>query len=243
MRILIIEDERNLSRFLELELRHEGYETYVQDDGKKGLEVALELDWDLILLDLMLPQLNGMEVCRRLRQEKRTPIIMMTARNTTMDLVMGLDQGADDYIFKPFAIEELLARIRSVLRRIDYDYEDYEIAKEQDQSNTILQNGSLTMNVVTREVKKDGSPLLLTRREYELLEYFLRHKGETLTRSQILEDLWGNDETNNIVDVYVRYLRNKLDNGETKKNSFISTVRGVGYCMKVREDVIIENED
>lgn len=231
-KILIIEDEKNLLRFLELELRHEGYETFSQEDGRKGLKLALECDWDVILLDLMLPSMNGIEVCRRIRQEKNTPIIMMTARDSVMDRVIGLDQGADDYIAKPFAIEELLARLRSVLRRVDYDNKD-NVRHSKDVK--VLVNGDLTMDLTSREVRRQGVLIELTTREFEILEYFLRHKGEVLTRPAIVKQLWediDNPHNTNIVDVYVRYLRNKIDH--SKEKSMIETVRGVGYVMEDR---------
>jgi DNA-binding response OmpR family regulator len=221
-RILIIEDEANLARFIELDLIHEGYEVHVSHDGREGLELALSEDWGLILLDLMLPSLNGMEVCRRLRAVKQTPVIMITARDSVFDRVMGLDSGADDYIVKPFAIEELLARIRALFRRVQPS-SDYE---------QILTCKDLTVDVKARVVKKGGQMIELTKREYDLLVTFLQNIDIVLTRDVLLNKVWGFDtevETN-VVDVYVRYLRHKLD--ETDKERYIQTVRGAGYVMR-----------
>ncbi|MBB5323348.1 DNA-binding response OmpR family regulator [Anoxybacillus tepidamans] len=220
-RILIIEDEANLARFIELDLLHEGYEVSVCHDGREGLELALSEDWGLILLDLMLPSLNGMEVCRRLRAVKQTPVIMITARDSVFDRVMGLDSGADDYIVKPFAIEELLARIRALFRRIHP-------SSEQE----CLTFKDLVVDMKARVVKKEGQVVELTKREYDLLVTFLQNVDIVLTRDALLNKVWGFDtevETN-VVDVYVRYLRHKLD--ETDKERYIQTVRGAGYVMR-----------
>ncbi|MBA2875086.1 response regulator transcription factor [Thermaerobacillus caldiproteolyticus] len=221
-RILIIEDEANLARFIELDLTHEGYEVCVSHDGREGLEMALSEDWGLILLDLMLPNLNGMEVCRRVRSVKQTPIIMITARDSVFDRVMGLDSGADDYIVKPFAIEELLARIRALFRRVQLPSEGEQILTFKD----------LTVDLNARTVKKGDEIIELTKREYDLLVTFLQNINIVLTRDTLLNKVWGFDtevETN-VVDVYVRYLRHKLD--ENDKESYIQTVRGAGYVMR-----------
>ncbi|MFH5780310.1 response regulator transcription factor [Heyndrickxia oleronia] len=223
-RILIIEDEKNLARFIELELKYEGYEVKVTNDGREGLQSALQEDWDVVLLDLMLPSLNGMEVCRRLRQEKDTPIIMITARDSVIDRVSGLDHGADDYIVKPFAIEELLARLRSIFRRIEihdpktqltsYTFRDLFVEKE------------------SRIVKKNDKIIDVTKREYDLLLTLLENKNIVMTREVLLNKVWGyeTEVETNVVDVYIRYLRNKIDNpGE---ESYIQTVRGTGYVMR-----------
>lgn len=220
-RILIIEDEANLARFIELDLLHEGYEVRVCHDGREGLELALAEEWGLVLLDLMLPSLNGMEVCRRLRAVKKTPVIMITARDSVFDRVMGLDSGADDYIVKPFAIEELLARIRALFRRV-HPAMDQEYLTFKD----------LVVDVKARVVKKDGQTIELTKREYDLLVTFLQNVDIVLTRDTLLNKVWGFDtevETN-VVDVYVRYLRHKLD--EKDKDRYIQTVRGAGYVMR-----------
>jgi DNA-binding response OmpR family regulator len=223
-KILIIEDERNITRFLELELRHEGYEVKTADNGRTGLEIALEDDWDCILLDLMLPQLNGVEVCRRIRASKSTPVIMITARDSVMDRVSGLDSGADDYIAKPFAIEELLARIRSLLRRTS--------SSDEKKDETVFTIRQLTLKVQARQVIKNGQIIELTKREFELLYELMVNQNIVLSRESLLNKVWGYDvevETN-VVDVFIRYLRNKIDLGETE--SFIQTVRGMGYVIR-----------
>ncbi|MDO1605590.1 response regulator transcription factor [Lactobacillus sp. YT155] len=225
-KILIIEDEKNMARFVELELQHENYETHVEFDGRAGLNAALDGDYDAILLDLMLPELNGIEVCRRVRQEKDTPIIMMTARDSIIDRVSGLDHGADDYIVKPFAIEELLARLRALLRRIDLDDE------KKLNSDQILTYKDLEIEKDTRTVRRGGEIIELTKREFELLKTLMENQGTVLNRQTLLDDVWGeegNEETN-VIDVYIKYVRNKIDKpGEI---SYIQTVRGSGYVMK-----------
>ena len=225
-RILIVEDEKNLARFVELELKHEGYETEVHYNGRTGLEAALSGDWDAILLDLMLPELNGLEVCRRIRQSKNTPIIMMTARDSVIDRVSGLDHGADDYIVKPFAIEELLARLRASLRRIDIEG-DKNITKQ-----TTINYRDLTIEKENRVVRRGEEIIELTKREYELLLILMENINVVLSRDVLLNKVWGYEievETN-VVDVYIRYLRNKIDvSGE---DSYIQTVRGTGYVMR-----------
>ncbi|MFT8728237.1 MAG: response regulator transcription factor [Liquorilactobacillus ghanensis] len=225
-RILIIEDEKNLARFVELELQHEGYETAVHYNGRTGLEAALESDWDAILLDLMLPVLNGLEVCRQIRQVKSTPIIMMTARDSVIDRVSGLDHGADDYIVKPFAIEELLARLRALLRRID-------IESEQNASKqTKVTFRDLTIEKENRVVRRDDEVIELTKREYELLLALMENINVVLSRDVLLKKVWGYESEieTNVVDVYIRYLRNKID--RPGEESYIQTVRGTGYVMR-----------
>lgn len=223
-RILIIEDEKNITRFLELELKYEGYEVATADDGRAGLAKALEEEWDCILLDLMLPGLNGVEVCRRIRAVKSTPIIMITARDSVMDKVSGLDSGADDYISKPFAIEELLARLRALLRRTEVSVSE---TKEE-----VLTYRNLTLEVQARQVKKDGAIIDLTKREYELLYVLMLNQNIVLSRETLLNKVWGyeTEVETNVVDVYIRYLRHKLDSNEDE--SYIQTVRGTGYVMR-----------
>ena len=225
-RILIIEDEKNLARFVELELKHEGYETAVHFNGRTGLEAALSEDWDAILLDLMLPELNGLEVCRRVRQTKNTPIIMMTARDSVIDRVSGLDHGADDYIVKPFAIEELLARLRALLRRISIEGE-HNAAKQ-----TTLAYRDLTIEKENRVVRRGDDIIELTKREYELLLTLMENINVVLARDVLLSKVWGynSDVETNVVDVYVRYIRNKID--RAGEPSYIQTVRGTGYVMR-----------
>lgn len=225
-RVLIIEDEKNLARFVELELKHEGYETEIQTDGRRGLEAALGKEWDAILLDLMLPELNGLEVCRRIRPMKDTPIIIMTARDSVIDRVSGLDQGADDYIVKPFAIEELLARLRALFRRIDIE-EDH-----RSQKQTVINYRDLTIEKENRVVKRNDKNIELTKREYELLLILMENVNVVLSREVLLSRVWGykTDIETNVVDVYVRYLRNKID--LPGQESYVQTVRGTGYVMR-----------
>lgn len=225
-KILIIEDEKNLARFVELELNHEGYETEIHYNGRTGLEAALASDWDAILLDLMLPELNGIEVCRRIRQSKNTPIIMMTARDSVIDRVSGLDHGADDYVVKPFAIEELLARLRALLRRIDIE-SDKNVLKQ-----TTLSYRDLVIEKENRVVRRNEEVIELTKREYELLLTLMENINVVLSRDVLLNKVWGYEievETN-VVDVYIRYLRNKID--VPGEESYIQTVRGTGYVMR-----------
>lgn len=223
-RILIIEDEKNLARFIELEMKHEGYDTKVCSDGRSGLQLSLSENWDAILLDLMLPELNGMEVCRRIRQSNKiVPIIMITARDSVLDRVSGLDSGADDYVVKPFAIEELLARMRSLQRRV---------GAISSTELTMLTFKDLLVEIESCVVKKGGKVISLTKREYDLLVIFIRNINIVLTREVLLNKVWGYStgvETN-VVDVYVRYLRNKID--DQNEASYIQTVRGTGYVMR-----------
>ena len=227
-KILLVEDEEKLARMVELELKYEGYQVDKAADGRTGLDMAQTGDYDLILLDIMLPALNGMEVLRRLRRESLVPVIMLTARDTVMDKVAGLDAGADDYITKPFAIEELLARIRAALRN------QAEGAAEVPGQVGKLMAGPLTMDVDRHEVSVNGQEVELTRREFDLLRYLLENKEKVVTREVLLDNVWGFDfvgETNT-VDVYIRFLRSKID--ERFHIKLIHTVRGVGYV--IRED-------
>lgn len=219
-KILIIEDEKNISSFVKMELEFEGYITRVIEDGKQGLDEAINKDYDLILLDLMLPSLNGIEICRRLKKEKNTPIIMLSAKDSVMDKVSGLQMGADDYVSKPFAIEELLARIQVVFRR------------ENNANSKTLNFKDLSINIESRLVKKGDRELNLTNKEYELLLYLMENKEKVISRLSLLESVWGyNYETEtNVVDVYVRHLRNKLDTED--KEEYIKTVRSIGYVMR-----------
>ncbi len=225
-KILIVEDEKNLSRFVELELRHEGYEAQIAKNGREGLDLALAEDWDAILLDLMLPELNGLEVCRRIRQVKNTPIIMMTARDSVIDRVSGLDHGADDYIVKPFAIEELLARLRALLRRVDLE------SKQNSAKQTTVTYRDLTIEKENRVVRRGDEIIELTKREYELLLALMENVNVVLARDVLLKKVWGYESQieTNVVDVYIRYLRNKID--RPGEDSYIQTVRGTGYVMR-----------
>ena len=220
-RILLVEDEEKLARVVELELRYEGYEVEKAFDGREGLEKALSGRFDLLLLDIMLPSMSGMEVLRRLRRESQVPVIMVTARDAVVDKVSGLDSGADDYITKPFEIEELLARIRAALRK-----------RPARQEGTVLTAGPLTMDPERHEVTVRGTPVELTRREFDLLRYLLENKEKVISRESLLDNVWGFDfagETN-AVDVYIRFLRSKID--ERFGVKLIHTVRGVGYAIR-----------
>ncbi|HEQ3318151.1 TPA: two-component system response regulator CovR [Streptococcus pyogenes] len=223
-KILIIEDEKNLARFVSLELQHEGYEVIVEVNGREGLETALEKEFDLILLDLMLPEMDGFEVTRRLQTEKTTYIMMMTARDSIMDVVAGLDRGADDYIVKPFAIEELLARIRAIFRRQDIESE------KKVPSQGIYRD--LVLNPQNRSVNRGDDEISLTKREYDLLNILMTNMNRVMTRKELLSNVWKYDEAveTNVVDVYIRYLRGKID--IPGKESYIQTVRGMGYVIR-----------
>ena len=221
-RILIVEDEKNLARFVSLELQHEGYDVVTADNGREGLEMALEKDFDLILLDLMLPEMDGFEVTRRLQQEKD---MMMTARDSIMDIVAGLDRGADDYIVKPFAIEELLARIRATFRR-----QDIESAKNAPAKASTYRD--LKLDVQNRTVVRGDEAIPLTKREFDLLNTLLSNMNQVMTREELLLQVWKYDDAieTNVVDVYIRYLRGKID--VPGKESYIQTVRGMGYVIR-----------
>ena len=219
--ILLVEDEEKLARMVEMELKYEGYTVEKAFDGRKGLERALSGEFDLILLDIMLPQLSGMEVLRRLRKESQVPVIMLTARDSVMDKVSGLDSGADDYVTKPFAIEELLARIRAALR-----------GQNAKAGSGALTAGEVSMDVDRHQVTVRGENVELTKKEFDLLRHLLENKGRVLSRETLLDAVWGFDfvgETNS-VDVYIRFLRGKLDDAFGIK--LIHTVRGVGYVIK-----------
>lgn len=218
-KILIVEDEEKLARFLELELSHEGYAVAKAGDGRTGLTMAESGGFDLIVLDIMLPELSGLELLRRLRRTSSVPVILLTARGAVTDKVSGLDMGANDYITKPFAIEELLARIRVLLRpRTEESAED----------DHILRGCGIEMNTLSHAVTYAGAPVELTNREFVLLKTLLANRNIAMTREQLLETAWGYDymgETN-VVDVYVRYIRQKT------ADNVITTIRGVGYMIK-----------
>ncbi len=221
-KILLIEDEVKLARFVELELRYEGYDVVVCHDGREGLALINEGDFDMLLLDLMLPGLTGIEICRRVRKTSNVPIIMLTAKDEVIDKVAGLDSGADDYLTKPFAIEELLARMRVAFKHCE----------DRTSKKVHLQVQDLQIDTEKRAVTVGNTGVELTKKEYELLLYLVQNKNIVLTREQILNEVWGYSyigETN-VVDVYVRYLRAKIDEAFQKK--FIHTIRGVGYYVK-----------
>src|SRR5699024_3625437 len=221
-KILIVEDEEKLSRLLELELNYENYETEIASNGQDALLLLLNNDYDLVLLDIMIPELSGLEVLRRLRRQHiTTPVILLTARDEVHDKVSGLDLGANDYVTKPFQIEELLARIRAHLRM-----------ETKEESTDTLSMADLTVDTQTRQIYRDRQAITLTSREFDLLVYLMKHKKQGLTRDQLIEEVWGYDYMGdtNVVDVYIRYIRQKLDHGY--ENHLIHTVRGVGYMMK-----------
>lgn len=223
LKILIIEDEEKIARFIELELIHEGYKIIKANNGRLGLELAQGGEADLIILDVMLPQINGLEVLRRIRKNHDTPVIMLTARDAVMDKVSGLDAGADDYITKPFAIEELLARIRTALKKR---------VATQKKEDYIISCGLLSLDKLKHKVTYDAKEIELTNREFTLLQILLENKNIVLTRDVLIEKVCGYDycgETN-VMDVYVRFLRTKID--DVFKVKIISTVRGVGYVIK-----------
>ena len=222
--ILIIEDEEKIARFVELELTYEGYRVHKATNGRDGLELLKVQPFDLILLDIMLPGINGIEVLRRIRQFSDVPVILLTARDSVMDKVMGLDGGSNDYITKPFAIEELLARIRVHLRSRP--------KKEETEPSHVLQIGPIKIDTQQRSAWVHSNPVDLTKKEFDLLEYLMKNKNIVMDRDQIVERIWGYDfagETN-AVDVYIRYLRGKIE--EPFGIKAIHTVRGVGYVMK-----------
>ena len=223
-KILIVEDEAQLARFVELELQHEGYQADKAADGREGLAMMETGAYDLVLLDIMLPGLNGLEVLRRARKTVDTPVILLTARDTVMDKVTGLDMGAEDYVTKPFEIEELLARIRVCLRKND---------RKAAAGGGVLTAGLLTLDPGRHTVAYDGHDIELTFREFALLQALMENVNIVMSRNTLMERVWGYDymgETN-IVDVYVRYLRSKIDDVYGVK--LLHTVRGVGYVLRV----------
>ena len=226
-KILIIEDEEKIARFMELELSHEGYETDKATNGREGLEKIESGGYDLVILDIMLPELNGIEVLRRARRTTDVPVILLTARDSVTDKVSGLDMGANDYITKPFAIEELLARIRAIIRSSEKAAEKAPEQAEKEEDGSILSCSGVEMNTDSHEVTYNGQPVELTNREFILLRTLMENKNVAMTREKLLCDAWGYDyygETN-IIDVYVRYIRHKTS------DDVIKTIRGVGYIV------------
>lgn len=226
-KILIIEDEEKIARFVELELSHEGYETDKATNGREGLEKIESGGYDLVILDIMLPELNGIEVLRRARRTTDVPVILLTARDSVTDKVSGLDMGANDYITKPFAIEELLARIRAILRSSEKAAEKAPEPAEKEEDGSILSCSGVEMNTDSHEVTYNGQPVELTNREFILLRTLMENKNVAMTREKLLCAAWGYDyygETN-IIDVYVRYIRHKTS------DDVIKTIRGVGYIV------------
>lgn len=224
--ILIVEDEPKIARFTQLELEHEGFRTSIEGNGRRAYERIIQEDYDVVLLDVMLPEMDGFEICQKVRELSDVPIIMLTARDDIEDKVNGLDIGADDYITKPFAIKELLARIRLILRRKS-------VAQEKEEpKGEVLQVKNLKIIPAQYEVIVGNTKVSLTKKEYDLLEYLVRNKRVVLTREQILSTVWGYDYAGdtNVVDVYIRYLRSKLDDKFGEK--YIHTMRGIGYVVK-----------
>lgn len=226
-KILIVEDDSQIARFVELELEHEGYEVKKVDNGYDGINMLKNNEFDLMLLDIMLPGIDGVEVCREVREFSDLPIIMLTAKSELEDKVKGLDTGADDYLTKPFEIEELLARIRALLRRKKGDVE----------SANILETDSVVVNLDAHTVSRNNEKIELTKKEYDLLVYLIENEGIVVSREKLLNNVWGYDYTGetNIVDVYIRYLRSKIDDPFDKK--LIHTVRGVGYVLRSDDNV------
>jgi len=225
MRILIVEDEAGVAGFVEQGLIEAGYVVDVARDGADGLEYALAFEYDAVVLDIMLPKMNGLDVLHEMRNRRvKTPVLLLTARDGVDDRVQGLDVGADDYLVKPFAFPELLARIRALLRRPPL------------QSGNLLSMNDLEMDIVRREVRRAGKSIDLSPREFSLLELFLRHPNQVLTRTQIVEHVWDFDfySETNVVDVYIGYLRRKIDRGSA--SPLIQTVRGVGYRLSEMQD-------
>ena len=217
-RILIVEDESSISDFVKGELEYEGYEVCIKEDGRDGLEEALNNEYDLVILDIMLPSMNGFEICRRIKRVKATPVIMLSAKSSVIDKVNGLKLGADDYISKPFAIEELLARIEVVFRR------------ESNPKDSIFKFKDITIDTKSRIVKRNNEEINLTNKEYELLMILIENKDEVVTRDELLERIWGYDTETNVTDVYIRHLGSKLNN--ENKEEYIQTVRSIGYIMR-----------
>lgn len=228
-KILIVEDDAGISDFLNLELKHENYQTLIAHNGREALELFKSYNPNLILLDIMLPELNGMEVLRRIRNESNVPVIIITARGESFNKINGLDLGADDYIPKPFLIEELLARIRALLRRVNFD---------SSKNNTILKNGNVEINLNTTKVTIKGKEIDFSKTEFFLLKLFMENKNHVLNRDSLIDQVWGKDHciNSNTIDVYVGYLRTKIDN--VLKTEYIRTVRGLGFMMVDKDENI-----
>ena len=227
MRILVIEDEKNLNDIIVKRLKVEHYGVDACYDGAEGLDYILATEYDAIILDVMLPKINGFEILKKIREKKiKTPILLLTAKDSVEDRVRGLDLGADDYLLKPFAFDELLARIRVLLRK----------ASNTETANNIFSIANLTVDVTSRTVKRDDKSLKLSTREFTILEYMIRNKGKILSRDTIEQHIWNYDYEGgtNVIDVYIRYLRKKIDDGYEPK--LIHTIRGIGYVLKVENE-------
>ncbi|MFN3479190.1 MAG: response regulator [Thermodesulfovibrionales bacterium] len=224
MRILLVEDERNVAAFIKKGLEEEFYSVYIAEVGSEGLLMALSNDYDLIILDIMLPGINGIEICKKIREkDRRVPILMLTAVDSVESKVQGLESGADDYLTKPFAFSELLARIKALLRRVPDTINELTI-------------DDLRMELLSRRVYRGNREITLTPKEFSLLEYLLRNSGRVLSRTQIIENVWGYnfDPGSNVVDVHIKFLREKIDSGSERK--LIHTIRGAGYILKAEDD-------
>lgn len=221
MKLLLVEDDADIVEFVRMELEHEGYAVQIARDGRSGLDAALSADFDLILLDVMLPRLNGLEVLRRLRAQRETPVILLTARDAVMDKVAGLDAGANDYVTKPFHIEELFARIRASTR-----------SAAKSGRAQLLKNADVVLDRQKRLVQRGGEAIAMTKTQFDLLEYFLLNLDIVLSRDRLLNAVWGYSYSgdSNVVDVYVRYVRNRLH--EPADGKLIESVRGIGYVMR-----------
>lgn len=221
MKLLLVEDDADIVEFVRMELEHEGYAVQIARDGRSGLDAALSADFDLILLDVMLPRLNGLEVLRRLRAQRETPVILLTARDAVMDKVAGLDAGANDYVTKPFHIEELFARIRASTR-----------SAAKSGRAQLLKNADVVLDRQKRLVQRGGEAIAMTKTQFDLLEYFLLNLDIVLSRDRLLSAVWGYSYSgdSNVVDVYVRYVRNRLH--EPADGKLIESVRGIGYVMR-----------
>lgn len=221
-KILIIEDDVKISKLLETELKFENFDVEVSFDGRDGLSKATYQKFDLILLDLMLPKMSGIEVCKRVREKSNIPIIILTAKDEISDKVVGFDYGADDYLTKPFSIEELIARMRALFRRVQKVESKAEIFEFED----------LKIDYIAREVYRNNVNIILTKREFELLDYLVKNKGIALSRDKILGEIWGFEYIGNdtILDLYIKYLRDKIDKNYDRK--LIQTIRGVGFVFK-----------
>lgn len=229
MQILVVDDDNEITDMLSRGLKFEGYDVHTAEDGTSALKYFKEEAPDLVLLDVMLPGMDGIEICREMRKVRDTPVVMLTAKDTVGDKVAGLDSGADDYIVKPFEFDELLARVRAHLRRT------------MPGEAQLLQFSDLVLNTATHEVKRGGQPIELTTKEFELLQLFMQHPRQVLTRETIYDKVWGYDfgGESNIIEVYIRYLRSKLE--ANNRSKLIHTVRGVGYAMRDNESDHSEN--
>lgn len=229
-KILIVEDEISIQETLAYNLKKQGYDVFVADDGQTALEIIRKTKPDLILLDIMLPGMDGFEVCRKIRTEFSTPVLMLTARDDEIDRVVGLEVGADDYLTKPFSMRELIARVKAMLRRVHIIREELKTIQQKDDLSSILEFGNLKIDYGRREVRINDRPINLKPKEFELLFYLIKHKNQVLTRDHILESVWGWEYIGDsrTVDVHVRWLREKIEDDPSTPKKII-TVRGTGY--------------